>query len=393
MDLRKNIISPIMVSDESENSEDDDGESTTSRGETPSEVSPSADAFKPKSNFIFVDPNTQKQPSYFPGSFTSTPTQQRITTPSIKYSQQNHPVNPNHDPFLEISPQPSLIASANANIKNPSEFKFSLVKPKFDLESDSSPINQKKPDYFPSPFASTPIQKRFMTPSAKYSQQNRPVNSIRDPIREIPSQPPLIMSAFAPTTATNSTRFNYFEPMNPKDERWKQQVDFNFLNKKQLHPYQSDNNIEELEALTKKMNIKDLSSSSSAKKLAVTAEEKIVELLESIPDTEEGLAVDSDPEELKITLMQHQKAGLAWLVNREKGIHKGGILADDMGLGKTVQTISLILKHRPKEDGNCQTTLIVAPLALIKQWESEIQTKTTRGSLRTLIHHGNNRTK
>lgn len=28
-------------------------------------------------------------------------------------------------------------------------------------------------------------------------------------------------------------------------------------------------------------------------------------------------------------------AGVAWMLEHERGSHKGGILADDMGLGKT----------------------------------------------------------
>ncbi|KAK0540656.1 hypothetical protein OC835_000569 [Tilletia horrida] len=50
---------------------------------------------------------------------------------------------------------------------------------------------------------------------------------------------------------------------------------------------------------------------------------------------------------LKCTLMPHQVQGVRWMMSREGGIEKGGILADDMGLGKTVQTIALILQNRP----------------------------------------------
>jgi len=50
---------------------------------------------------------------------------------------------------------------------------------------------------------------------------------------------------------------------------------------------------------------------------------------------------------LKCTLMPHQVQGVRWMMSREAGVEKGGILADDMGLGKTVQTIALILQNRP----------------------------------------------
>lgn len=55
----------------------------------------------------------------------------------------------------------------------------------------------------------------------------------------------------------------------------------------------------------------------------------------------------------------------------ETGTNKGGILADGMGLGKTVQAISLICA-RPSQDPARKTTLIIAPVALMRQWEKEI---------------------
>ena len=78
-----------------------------------------------------------------------------------------------------------------------------------------------------------------------------------------------------------------------------------------------------------------------------------------------------------------------------------------MGLGKTVQAIALMLKNpRPAKDAKLgpnekplseevsSCTLVVAPLALIKQWESEIKAKVALShSLRVLVHHGPNRTK
>lgn len=77
-----------------------------------------------------------------------------------------------------------------------------------------------------------------------------------------------------------------------------------------------------------------------------------------------------------------------------------------MGLGKTIQSIALLLvnsrpktsaetndkKSLPKSVEKC--TLVVAPLALIKQWEAEIKNRVSDShAMRVCIHHGSQRTK
>jgi len=59
-----------------------------------------------------------------------------------------------------------------------------------------------------------------------------------------------------------------------------------------------------------------------------------------------------------------------------------------MGLGKTVQAISLMVSNRSEDPVN-KTTLILAPVALLRQWEQEIMTKVKPGRhrLHTFIHH------
>jgi SNF2 family DNA or RNA helicase len=133
------------------------------------------------------------------------------------------------------------------------------------------------------------------------------------------------------------------------------------------------------------------------------------EAAEEVPGEEE----DDDEgyvDGLEVRLLPHQIDGVSWMIERESGkkkkgiFPKGGILADDMGLGKTIQALSLILMNfRPSDEqlekefkkkkipiSTSHSTLVVAPLALIKQWESEIKTKAP--GLKVLVHHGPSRT-
>jgi SNF2 family DNA or RNA helicase len=119
---------------------------------------------------------------------------------------------------------------------------------------------------------------------------------------------------------------------------------------------------------------------------------------------------DGTLEGIKVKLLPHQVEGVKWMRGREVGPHKkgkvtkGGILADDMGLGKTLQSISLIVSNpmpgpedegwKPHFDHVKKATLVVAPLALIRQWEAEIKEKVDKShELRVCVHHGPQRTK
>lgn len=64
-----------------------------------------------------------------------------------------------------------------------------------------------------------------------------------------------------------------------------------------------------------------------------------------------------------------------------------------MGLGKTIQTIGLIASTMQTSEAKRRTTLVVTPLALVRQWAREIAAKTDPGTINVLIYHGPNRAK
>ncbi|KAG9086889.1 hypothetical protein FRC06_002838, partial [Ceratobasidium sp. 370] len=96
---------------------------------------------------------------------------------------------------------------------------------------------------------------------------------------------------------------------------------------------------------------------------------------------------------MQVSLMPHQLIGVSWMVKQELGKVQGGILADDMGLGKTMQTIALIVMNQPEPNNPRQSTLIVAPAALLDQWRQESIDRTDDDMFRIRIHHGKDKLK
>jgi DNA repair protein RAD5 len=94
---------------------------------------------------------------------------------------------------------------------------------------------------------------------------------------------------------------------------------------------------------------------------------------------------------------------------------RGGILADEMGLGKTIEMLSLIHSHpggdvwpeandassddlrsdisakQSSLEYASRTTLVVAPMSLLAQWESEAGKASRSGSLKAVVYYGNDR--
>ncbi|KAH8668479.1 SNF2 superfamily RAD5 protein [Xylariales sp. PMI_506] len=93
----------------------------------------------------------------------------------------------------------------------------------------------------------------------------------------------------------------------------------------------------------------------------------------------------------------------------------GGVLADEMGLGKTIQMLSLIHTHRvetaqstsaivstvndlprlPSHSADMlpapRTTLVVAPMSLLAQWQSEAEKASKEGTLKSIVYYGNDK--
>ncbi|KAF5506564.1 putative SWI/SNF-related matrix-associated actin-dependent regulator of chromatin subfamily A member 3-like 1 [Colletotrichum siamense] len=140
-------------------------------------------------------------------------------------------------------------------------------------------------------------------------------------------------------------------------------------------------------------------------------------------DTLAAMPMAEQPAVLEAQLLPYQLQGLAWMTSKEspqfppKGttesiqlwqripkndkvmsnmatnfvmnepkLLSGGILADDMGLGKTLQVISLILTGGPG------TTLIVAPLSVMSNWEQQMRRHVKKEHLPSIYtYHGSNK--
>lgn len=91
-----------------------------------------------------------------------------------------------------------------------------------------------------------------------------------------------------------------------------------------------------------------------------------------------------------VELKDHQHIGVAWLQHLWKlSPHqcRGTVLADDMGLGKTLQLLTFIVSAF-EADPDLPPALIVAPVALLQNWQNELERFFQPGTLPTLLLYG-----
>lgn len=114
-------------------------------------------------------------------------------------------------------------------------------------------------------------------------------------------------------------------------------------------------------------------------------ERPVAKLEDDKAEEEDNSASDAD-EGSVLKLRGYQLEGVNWLLwnwyNR-----RSCILADEMGLGKTIQSIGFLngLQRLPKHSVR-GPFLIVAPLSLVSQWESE--TKEWAPDVNVVVYHG-----
>lgn len=89
---------------------------------------------------------------------------------------------------------------------------------------------------------------------------------------------------------------------------------------------------------------------------------------------------------LNATLYPYQKIGFEWMAFMLEQTH-GCILGDEMGLGKTLQIIAILTLEKRFDRG---PALVIAPISLLDNWVNECRKFSP--TLKTLIHHGSDRT-
>ncbi|KAJ6625516.1 SNF2 family N-terminal domain-containing protein [Mycena sp. CBHHK59/15] len=186
------------------------------------------------------------------------------------------------------------------------------------------------------------------------------------------------------------------------------------------------------EALQKAADLKKMLNSLEQ----VDDEERRSSLLDQLLSTDDVLNLPLHPSPpgigngLVVDLLRHQSQALQWAVERENPVlpkigdkpvqlwqqlnngsktyyynlatktpqekppvlGRGALCADSMGLGKTLTMLALILTTKadvPRDFSN--STLIVAPLSVISNWEKQIEDQCVPGSLSYFTYYGSKR--
>ncbi|KAK4047373.1 hypothetical protein OIV83_005420 [Microbotryomycetes sp. JL201] len=207
-------------------------------------------------------------------------------------------------------------------------------------------------------------------------------------------------SAFKPVTSAKARAFEQMKTEHrqlgvpiaiPQNEPYRKPAPANYSGKFSLRASSRETIGTSIDSSLPNISVPDNLSSADL-------ESALAELVESNLNIQDEDSVVDGPEGLSCKLLDHQKQGLAWLLQRETEKARGGILADDMGLGKTVQMIALMLANPPKkelrdsEGKRIKTTLIVCTPALMDQWEQELKQKAP-DCFSVAIHHGDKKLK
>jgi hypothetical protein len=119
--------------------------------------------------------------------------------------------------------------------------------------------------------------------------------------------------------------------------------------------------------------------------LVISTNNETVEFLRAIVPRLTQLS-DGTVARIKTSLKQHQVTGLAWLQKAWRSGMPGVVLADDMGLGKTLQALAFLAWRRDDIDRSVhRPMLVVAPTALLKNWEQEAKKHLDQPQLGALL--------
>ncbi|KAG0158073.1 hypothetical protein PDIDSM_5586 [Penicillium digitatum] len=121
------------------------------------------------------------------------------------------------------------------------------------------------------------------------------------------------------------------------------------------------------------------------------AEEREGEEEEEESDDEDAGVVEG----LKVTLLPHQIEGVNWMCDKETGRKQAKEFSQKAEFLRMTWRQHRIRGKTTKLPPNCiPTTLVIAPLALIKQWEAEIKDKVEPShKLSVCLYHGTTRAK